>query len=56
MIEARPRGSKPLGVTGKAAKVDDAARRAANSLVERLDRVFGKEARHKHDARPDKVM
>ena len=56
MIEARPRGSKPLGVTGKAAKIDDAARRAANSLVERLDRVFGKEARHKHDARPDKVM
>ena len=56
MIEARPRGGKPIGVTGKAAKVDDAARKAANTLSQRLERVFGKEERHKHDSRPDKVM
>ncbi len=56
MIEARPRGGKPIGVTGKAAKVDDAARKAATTLSQRLDRHFGKESRHKHDARPDKVM
>ena len=56
VIEARPRGGKPLGVHGKADKVDDAARKAANTLAQRLERVFGKEARHSHDARPDKVM
>ena len=55
-IEARPRGGKPLGVTGKAEKVDDAARKAATTLAQRLERVFGREAKHKHDARPDKVM
>jgi len=56
MIEARPRGGQPLGVTAHAAKVDDAARKAANTLAERLDRHFGKGDRHKHDARPDKVL
>lgn len=56
MIEARPRGGRPIGVTGKADKVDDAARKAANTLAQRLERLFGKEARHQHDPRPDKVM
>ena len=55
-IEARPRGGKPIGVHGKADKVDDAARKAANTLVQRLERHFGKSEKHKHDARPDKVM
>ena len=55
-IEARPRGGKPIGVTGKADKVDDAARRAASTLAQRLERHFGKGEKHKHDARPDKVM
>lgn len=56
MIEARPRGGKPLGVTAHAGKVDDAARKAANTLAERLERHFGKESKHKHEPRPDKVM
>ena len=56
MIEARPRGGKPLGVTAHAAKIDDAARRAANILSERLERHFGKGEKHKHEPRPDKVM
>lgn len=56
MIEARPRGGKPIGVHGKSDKVDDAARKAANTLAQRLERLFGKEARHSHDPRPDKVM
>ena len=56
MIEARPRGGRPIGVHGKADKVDDAARKAGNTLVQRLERLFGKEAKHKHDARPDKVL
>lgn len=55
-IEARPRGGKPIGVTGKADKVDDAARKAANTLAQRLERLFGKEERHKHEPRPDKVL
>lgn len=55
-IEARPRGGRPLGVTAHASKVDDAARKAGNILFERLDRHFGRESRHKHDPRPDKVM
>lgn len=55
-IEARPRGGRPIGVTGRADKVDAAARRAANILAQRLERQFGKGERHKHDARPDKVM
>jgi len=56
MIEARPRGGKPLGVTAHAAKVDDAARKAANTLAERLERHFGKSEKHKHEPRPDKVI
>lgn len=56
MIEARPRSGKPIGVTGKADKVDDAARRAANTLVERLDRLFGKGEKHKHEPRRDKAI
>lgn len=55
-IEARPRGGKPIGVTEHAAKVDDAARKAANTMAQRLERVLGKTERHKHDPRPDKVM
>ena len=55
-IEARPRGGKPIGVHGKVDKVDDAARKAANTLAQRLERHFGKSEKHKHDARPDKVM
>ncbi|MGB7417849.1 MAG: HPF/RaiA family ribosome-associated protein [Erythrobacter sp.] len=55
-VEARPRGGKPIGVTGKAATVDDAARRAANTLAQRLERHFGKSEKHRHDARPDKVL
>lgn len=56
MIEARPRGGKPIGVTAHAAKVDDAARKAANTLAQRLERHFGKGEKHKHDAPPEKTM
>ena len=56
MIEARPSGGKPIGVTAHADKVDDAANKAANTLAQRLERHFGKGDKHKHDARPDKVM
>jgi len=55
-IEARPRGGRAIGVTGKADAVDDAARRAANTLVQRLERLFGKSEKHRHEARPDKVI
>jgi len=55
-IEARPRGGKPIGVTEKAAKVDDAARKAANTLAQRLERHFGKGEKHRHEPRPDKVL
>ena len=55
-IEARPRGGKPIGVTGKADKVDDAARKAVTTLAQRLDRHFGKESRHKHDPSPAKMI
>ena len=55
-IEARPRGGRPLGVTAHAAKVDDAARKAANTLAERLDRHFGKGDKSRHEPRPDKVL
>ena len=55
-IEARPRGGKPIGVTAHADKVDDAARKAANTLAQRLERHFGKAERHKHDPSPDKVL
>lgn len=56
MIEVRPRGEKPIGVTEHASDVDTAARKAAGTMVQRLERVLGKESRHKHDQRPDKVM
>lgn len=56
MIEARPRGGKPISVTGKAADVDAAARIAAGTMAERLERVFGKAERRRHDTPPDKVI
>lgn len=55
-VEARPRGGRPVGVTEHASKVDDAARKAANTMAQRLERIFGKSEKHKHDARPDKVL
>ena len=55
-IEARPRGGKPIGVSAHADKIDDAARKAANTLAQRLERHFGKAERHKHDPSPDKVL
>ena len=45
-----------IGVTEHAAKVDDAARKAAATLSQRLERHFGKESKHSHDPRPDKVL
>jgi ribosome-associated translation inhibitor RaiA len=55
-IEARPRGGRALGVTGRASDVDTAARQAATTLAERLERHFGKAQRHKHDTPPTKQM
>lgn len=55
-IEARPRSGRPIGVTEHAADVDSAARKAAATMAQRLERVLGRESRHKHDARPDKVL
>lgn len=55
-IEARPRGGRPIGVTGKAADVDAAARIAANTMAERLERIFGKAERHSRDPSPDKQI
>ncbi len=55
-IEARIRGDKPMGVTGKAGDVDAAARIAGNKLAERLSRYFGKAEKHKHEPSPDKVL
>ena len=55
-IEARPRGGRPIGVSERASKVDDAARKAANTMAQRLERVLGKEERHKHDPRPEKAL
>jgi hypothetical protein len=55
-IEARPRGGRAIGVTGHAATVDDAARKAAGTLAQRLERHFGKGDRHGHDPRPEKVL
>ena len=55
-IEARPRGGRLIGVTGKAADVDAAARIAAGTMAERLERVFGKAERHRHDPSPDKQI
>lgn len=55
-IEARPRGSRPIGVTGKASEVDAAARIAASTMAERLERIFGKAERHRRDPSPDKQI
>ncbi|MEL7682588.1 HPF/RaiA family ribosome-associated protein [Citromicrobium bathyomarinum] len=55
-IEARPAGGKPIGVTGHASTVDDAARKAADTLAQRLERHFGKSDRHDHDPRPEKAL
>ncbi|QFT78800.1 HPF/RaiA family ribosome-associated protein [Erythrobacter sp. THAF29] len=55
-MEARPRGGRPIGVSERASKVDDAARKAANTMAQRLERVLGKEERHKHDPRPEKAL
>lgn len=55
-IEARPRSGRAIGVTEHGSTVDDAARKAAMTLGQRLDRHFGKAERHKHDPSPDKVM
>ena len=56
VIEARPRGGRAIGVTEHAATVDDAARKAAHTLAQRLERHFGKAERHAHDARPEKAL
>lgn len=55
-IEVRPRGDRPIGVTEHADDVDTAARKADNTMAQRLERVLGREERHKHDQRPDKVI
>ncbi|MEO1920942.1 MAG: HPF/RaiA family ribosome-associated protein [Sphingomonadaceae bacterium] len=55
-IEARPAGGRAIGVTEHAARVDDAARKAAATLAQRLDRHFGKSDRNNHAPRPDKVL
>lgn len=55
-IEARPRGGRPISVRGKAADVDAAARIAAGTMVERLERVFGRAERHRHDTPPEKTF
>ena len=55
-IEARPAGGRAIGVTEHAATVDDAARKAAHTLAQRLERHFGKSGRHDHDPRPEKVL
>ncbi|WP_338447404.1 HPF/RaiA family ribosome-associated protein [Pelagerythrobacter marensis] len=55
-IEARPRGGRAIGVTEHADKVDAAARKAASTLAQRLERHFGKEAKHSHDPRPEKAL
>lgn len=55
-IEARPRGGRAIGVTERAARIDDAARLAAATLAQRLERHFGRESRHGYDQRPDKAM
>lgn len=56
VIEARPRGGRPISVTEHGSKIDATARKAAQTMVQRLERVLGKESRHQHDPRPDKVM
>lgn len=55
-IEARPRGGRPIGVTGHAADVDTAARKAATTMAQRLERHFGRGERHSHEPRPEKQL
>lgn len=55
-IEARPRGGRAIGVTEHAADVDAAARKAASTLAQRLERHFGKAERHSHDLPPEKTL
>lgn len=55
-IEARPRGGRAIGVTEHAADIDTAARQAATTLAQRLERHFGKAQRHGHDPRPEKQL
>lgn len=55
-IEARPRSGRPIGVTENASTVDDAARKAATTLAQRLERFFGRNQRHSHDLRPEKQL
>ncbi len=55
-IEARPAGGRAIGVTEHASTVDDAARLAAHTLAQRLERHFGRSERHDHDPRPEKIL
>lgn len=55
-IEARPRSGRAIGVTEHAGDVDTAARRAAATLAQRLERFFGKGMRHGHDLPPEKQL
>tara|TARA_B100001179_G_scaffold168971_1_gene124706 strand:+ start:3453 stop:3797 length:345 start_codon:yes stop_codon:yes gene_type:complete len=55
-IEARPSGGRPIGVTEHADTVDAAARKAASTLAQRLERLLGKAKRNDHAARPEKAM
>ena len=55
-IEARPAGGRPIGVTEHAGDVDAAARKAATTLAQRLERHLAKGHRHDRGARPDKVL
>ena len=56
VIEARPRGDQPMNVTERASTIDDAARKAVNTLAKRLRRHFGKETSQIHEQRPEKAM
>ncbi|MXO63774.1 HPF/RaiA family ribosome-associated protein [Qipengyuania oceanensis] len=55
-IEARPAGGRAIGVTEKSDTVDAAARKAANTLAQRLQKVLDKSHRHDHDQRPEKAL
>ena len=55
-IEARPAGGRPIGVTEHADTVDAAARKAASTMAQRLERVLGKAKRNDHAARPEKAL
>ena len=46
-IEARPAGSAPIAVTGRAGEPKDAVNDALGTLVSRLDSMFGKADRHR---------